>query len=377
MTQKLKVGIAGFGMIGPVHALHILSKSNDLAQLVAIAEPQKDSLDSKLEKTLGELKLKNNSDINQAVNYLRHNLRIYGDYKEMLEKEHLDVLHICLPHDMHYGAVENGVKKGKSVIVEKPLAMDQYEAAKLIHFSEYSDAVLGFISQNRYNSEIFWLRYQIENFGPVIGVDLKVDWFRDQKYYDENCGWRGKNKSAFGGVLTNQGYHQLDLALWLMNFRYDTNITIEEKGNTIDKKLHPNIEVPDKVKGKIIFPQGIGFINYYITTCNREKTDLTKFKVHLEKDRYIELINNNGNIMINHNFLDKSCIRNLIEKLKEEKQENKTSLGRPSYGYGHGDNIRDIYLSILNKQIQPIVSPSDALNVLRVTDKILEPSNYN
>lgn len=366
MTQKLKVGIAGFGMIGTVHAGYIPYKCGDLTDLVAIADPDRDTLERGLEKTVSYLSKK--IDFFDASSF-RRGIRTYKDYEDMLKKQDIDVMHVCLPHNMHKFAAEYAILKAKSVIVEKPLAMDEYQAKWLVVHANNMGGNLGFISQNRYNSEIYWLRDKIKELGGPLGIEIIVDWYRDTDYYNSNGGWRKKHNSAFGGVLTNQGYHQLDLALWLLDYEGLEDLEIEDKKNIIDTKFHPDIEVENKVSGRIVFKDKNKFIDYYITTCNPQKRDLTKLKVHLTKNRYIELINIDGNLSVDSNFLSQNEITYVQE-------EDNAFVGRPSYGFGHKDNIRQIYLSILNKKIRPLVNPVDGINVLKVTDLILYPKKY-
>lgn len=358
MSKKLKIGIAGFGMIGPVHLRRIFDKSMDLAEIIAIADPDTNQTESNLEKTVEEI-TKFNPQLKRSE--IMDNLELYDDYYDMLSDD-LDVVHICLPHDIHLQAIEDALSAGKNVIVEKPLALNLKEAHEISQLQSSYNKKIALISQNRYNEEITWLMKQILETGlEPRSIEFSVDWFREQSYYNQNNGWRGKNKSALGGVLTNQTYHQLDLALWIMNYKGE-DIKILDKINSINKDLHPDIEVFDTVEGTIKLPEG--HIYYYGTTCNHEKLDLTKFKVNFNNG-YVELINRNGKVSAKSDFF-------LVpETFDSNKEQYKTQLGRPSYGFGHGDNIRYSYEAFLRGNTPPI-SVEDGIRILKVTDEILK-----
>ncbi len=368
MAEKLKVGIAGFGMIGPVHFYNIWKKSRDLAEVVAIADPDENQIRAGLEKAIGDIRLLSPEITDAEIERLRKT-RTFNNYMSLFygNSADINVVHICLPHDMHLGVIERGIKNDKHIIVEKPLVLSSLEARHILRIQKIHryQKKIGLISQNRYNDEISWLKQQIDKYWPIKGIEVNVDWYREQKYYDLNEGWRGKNRRALGGVLTNQAYHQLDLALWLMDYKGE-DIDIEDRVNSTNKNLHPNIEVSDTVSGIIRLDNG--FIKYYGTTCNPEKIDITKFKVHFNKG-YIELINEGGKVYTISDFLE------VPEEFDKRKDAYNLQLGRPSYGFGHADNIRYAYEAMLNGTTPPI-SLEDGINVLKVTDAILGISKY-
>ena len=56
-----------------------------------------------------------------------HGGRAYTDYKEMLDKEHPDIVHICTPHYLHVPMARECVARGINVLMEKPPAMTHKE----------------------------------------------------------------------------------------------------------------------------------------------------------------------------------------------------------------------------------------------------------
>src|SRR5699024_2878934 len=60
----------------------------------------------------------------------------YTNYEEMLAKENLDCVHICLPHYLHYEATKACVRRGVHVLQEKPLALNLEKSQALLRLEE-------------------------------------------------------------------------------------------------------------------------------------------------------------------------------------------------------------------------------------------------
>ncbi len=58
--------------------------------------------------------------------------RTYGDYREMLKRERLDIVHIATPDHWHALAMIAAVKAGADVYVEKPISVDVIEGQAML-----------------------------------------------------------------------------------------------------------------------------------------------------------------------------------------------------------------------------------------------------
>lgn len=58
--------------------------------------------------------------------------RTYGDYREMLEREKLDIVHVATPDHWHALAMIAAVKAGADVYVEKPISVDVVEGQAML-----------------------------------------------------------------------------------------------------------------------------------------------------------------------------------------------------------------------------------------------------
>ena len=151
----------GLGTISYIHQLGI--EESNLGELVAV------------------------SDINPATHHDYSEVPFYEDYEEMLEKENLDVVHICLPHDLHAPIAEKCIKHGVHVFLEKPLSLTYEEGRNLSQVVSNSDYKVGVCFQNRYNRttevllDILNNRPQSE-VGKIKAVKGVVAWFRPESY---------------------------------------------------------------------------------------------------------------------------------------------------------------------------------------------------
>src|SRR5215211_7059972 len=109
MAVELRVGVAGAGFIGAVHA-----RSARLAgaRLVAVAASSPDS-GARAAAALGAE-------------------RSCASAGELVHDPEVDVVHICTPNHLHQPLAEAALAAGKHVVCEKPLALDAAGAERLV-----------------------------------------------------------------------------------------------------------------------------------------------------------------------------------------------------------------------------------------------------
>ena len=103
--KKLRIGVIGLGFIGQLH-VRIWSENPEV-ELAAVAD------------VVGEVAEKTGREYQCAY---------YIDYKEMLEKEGIDAVDICVPEDFHVDPAVAAAKAGKHILMEKPIAKTVKEA---------------------------------------------------------------------------------------------------------------------------------------------------------------------------------------------------------------------------------------------------------
>ncbi len=116
---KIKAGIIGTGFIGPAHVEAV--RRLGFVDMAALAE-----VDAETAKAKAEL-----LSIETA----------YGDYRELLADDSIQVVHICTPNTQHYPMTKDAIAAGKHVISEKPLAMNSRESSELVKLAKEANIV--------------------------------------------------------------------------------------------------------------------------------------------------------------------------------------------------------------------------------------------
>lgn len=226
--KKLRVGIIGCGRISVMH--FDAAKKLDMAELVACAD------------------IKEDRSIKAAETY---GITSYTDYKEMIEKEELDAVHICLPHYLHSDVAIYAMHHGLDVITEKPMDIDIESAEKAVAVAKETGRNFGVIFQCRYNDASQLVKQALDSgkLGKVISARSTLTWFRPDDYY-EDSDWKGTWDKEGGGVVIDQAIHSIDLVRWLIDS------DVESVSCNMANRGHSSVIVEDTAEGFITFKNG-------------------------------------------------------------------------------------------------------------------------
>lgn len=303
MNNKKKTAIFGCGSISSTHisALEALG----ISEITALCDVRGDRLEAALKKCPG------------AVGY--------DDYKELLTKAEVDVVHVCTPHYLHADMTIAALERGCDVYLEKPCAMNRAEADKIIHASDICGKKVCVSFQNRLINTTVNAKKIIESgeLGALLGAKGIVTWERSGAYYSES-GWRGKFSTEGGGVLMNQAIHTLDLLYYFLG---------EPESVAGHAALNKNFDVTnveDTAEAFIRFKNGTTAI-FYATNCNVVNS-------HVEIEIYLE----KGSLLIRNEALYKCTGSDMQEICRNEDVIN----GKSYWGNGHVRMIGNFYSAI-------------------------------
>jgi len=205
---KLKFAIIGCGRISYKH-VEALVNNKEEAVLVATCDVDIEKAQLRREEYLAKM----GEDLQLAV---------YSDFKEMIEKESIDVVSIATESGYHAEIAIYCMNKKIHVIVEKPMALSIHDADEMIACAKRNNVKLCVSHQNRFNKPIQMLRKAIEDnrFGKIISGTARILWNRNENYYTQ-APWRGTWKQD-GGTLMNQCIHDIDLLQWMLGGEIDT-----------------------------------------------------------------------------------------------------------------------------------------------------------
>lgn len=206
--DKLRFAIIGCGRISYKH-VEALVKNREEAVLAAVCDVIEGNAEAKKQEYIKNMQ----EDLVVGV---------YTDYKEMLDKEDIDVVTVATESGYHPEITIYCMNKGKHAIVEKPIALSTKDAEEMVACAKKNNVKLCVSHQNRFNKPIQELRKAVEEgrFGKLFNGTARILWNRNMGYYHQ-APWRGTWKLD-GGTLMNQCIHDIDLLQWMLGGEIDT-----------------------------------------------------------------------------------------------------------------------------------------------------------
>ena len=241
---KFGFGIIGCGVIAPTHRLAI--DACDEAELVAVCDTDERQIRSFL----------------AGMDSGAANIRIYSDYRELVQDGSVDIVSVCTPSGLHHEGVTAAAGAGKHVLCEKPLEIDAGRMTEMTVACREAGVKLGCVFQSRTSPDMIRARKAIQDglLGQMVLADAYLKDYRSQAYY-RSAGWRGTWALDGGGALMNQGVHGVDLLLWLMGS------PVESVFARAEHKVR-DIEVEDTAMANLKFKNGAFGALIGTTSCN-------------------------------------------------------------------------------------------------------------
>lgn len=139
-----------------------------------------------------------------------------GDYKAVIARPDIDIVDICLPHDMHAGVACEALEAGKHVVLEKPVAATLEEAKLLAETARRADRRV-MVSENWvYAWVVQKAKAAIEKgeIGEPFLVRGTME--MDVRPSFKNLAWRHDAVKMGGGALIDGHIHAISAARYLM-----------------------------------------------------------------------------------------------------------------------------------------------------------------
>jgi predicted dehydrogenase len=267
MSRIVKVGVAGVGHMGKEHA-RIYAESKG-AELVGVHDSNPDTAKKIAEKC---------------------RTRAFSSLEEMVEA--VEAASIVTPTTTHLAIAAPFLKKGKHVLVEKPIAMDTAEARELVNLADQHGAKLAVGHVERFNPVLAALEER-------LGRPRFIEAHRLSPY---------PGRSTDIGVVMDLMIHDLEIILHL----------VRSPVTSVDA-----VGVPVLSKGEDIANARIRFANGCVanlTTSRISPEKLRKIRV-FQDDAYLSLdyMKQEGEI---YKRLDGKITRDKIPVMKGEPLKN-------------------------------------------------------
>jgi len=186
VTSPLRVGIAGYGIVGK-RRHQVIAERNDMS-VVAVCDQT----------------LEGEGVFKDGVNY-------FTDYRRLLEQG-LDALLVCMSNDIAAEVTVAGLEKDLHVFCEKPPGRDVADIEKVVACAATRTHLkLKYGFNHRYHHSVREALKIVSSGELGRVINLRGIYGKSQLITFGQDSWRTRRALAGGGVLLDQGIHMVDL----------------------------------------------------------------------------------------------------------------------------------------------------------------------
>jgi predicted dehydrogenase len=320
--MKLNVGIIGIGYIAQVAYIPTLKREKDV-KLYSLCD-------------IDEAKLYRLKEI--------HNVdRIYFDFEKFLEDKELDAVIITTPNHLHTPLAIAAMEFKKHVLLEKPVSLNLFEADFLLEKKrEFKNIVLMPVFNQALRPDVKKIKEMIDKnmIGKIYHIECG---YRKKRFEFEEVEWKEKEESG-GGALFIQGINVLEI-LYCLFRKIPEKIISSLYKEEVEKEVFSFFKIDDIS------------VNFEIRWDPELVRDYMYFNIYGEK----------GIIYLNPFKAIEKRYGKLLDvkpEIDEEESFFKISFSR---------QIRNFINAIRGKE-KPLFEIEDAINVLKIIEKIRESS---
>jgi len=136
----------------------------------------------------------------------------FEEYRDIFP--HVDAVLIATPHDLHHEIGIAALKARKHVLMEKPMAISEFECLDLINEAEEAGKTLMTAYPMRYHPLIVRLKSLLDE--EYLGKVFHIGIFTEQLTQAPVGHWLRSAKQLGGGQFFSHGCHYIDLLLWFL-----------------------------------------------------------------------------------------------------------------------------------------------------------------
>lgn len=271
----------------------------------------------------------------------------YLDYHDLLSRTDVDAVLIVVPHDLLKKVAIDALEAGKHVFIEKPMALNGLEAKEIINSAESRGSKL----MVGYCMRYLGVRQMMKDLLKRKAVG-KINMVNAGKACATVSGWLA-DPTRGGGVLLYIGVHLIDQVLWM----------IENEAQRVFAEI--GLEPQRKIDEKEVFT--IHFGNGVLANLNCSMQPW--YRVGTIGYDFLEVLGADG-------YIRSDWPRNTLQVYAPRLPEYKNPTTVQIYEAHHlffTRELQEFVNAILNDR-NPSITGKDALEVLKVTDAILESS---
>ncbi|MBK5961398.1 oxidoreductase [Rhodoplanes elegans] len=133
------------------------------------------------------------------------------DYQDIINNDRISIVYVCTaPEPTHFPIARDCLKAGKHVLLEKPIALDFWEADELITLAKRNGVKFTIGYSQRFNSKIAYAKKQIREgkLGDIVSVMVS-------RHLSRSLGKKIAGRTKLSPAAM-ESTHDLDFVLWML-----------------------------------------------------------------------------------------------------------------------------------------------------------------
>jgi predicted dehydrogenase len=268
--KAVRIGVIGVGQIGKYH-LDNYSKVPD-AQIVAIC----DINEPEAQRVAG---IHNISDI-------------YNDFRDLLKRDDIDAVDVCLHNNLHMPMTVAALEAGKNVYCEKPMAGSYRDAETMFKRAKELDKKLSIQLASLFYKETKAAKYLIDegHLGKVYHARSTGHRRRGRPFVDGyGSTFFVQKEHASGGALYDMGVYHISRMLYLLG---------NPEVMTITGRIYQETPMDEKrkqISGYNVDELGVGFVRL---ADNISLDIIEAWAIHLDTIEGSTVVGSEGGVRI-------------------------------------------------------------------------------
>lgn len=143
-----------------------------------------------------------------------HDAQAYTSYEDLLDDPAVDMVDVAVPHALHHKIALAALRRGKAVLVEKPVAVDRRQGEELLAAAAAAGVPFSVAENTRHVAAYQAAARLLDEgrLGDVRTVRTHIAGSEVCRIRDPGC-WHGTR--PYGGVILDSAVHSAYLLKWL------------------------------------------------------------------------------------------------------------------------------------------------------------------
>jgi len=240
-VSKVRIGIVGVGLIGQTH-LSNYAKIQD-AEVVAVCDI--------------------NEQAAQAVASQFGIPDVYTDFRELLKRDDIDAIDVCLHNNFHAPVTNEALKAGKHVYCEKPIAGTYFDGVTMLETAKETGKMLHIQLNTLYKKETKAAKALIEEGSLGKLYHARSTGFRRRgRPFVDGYGTKffNRKETAAGGALLDMGVYHIAQILYLLGVPTLKSVSgkvYQEMDMDASRREESQFDVEELGLGFVRFEEGV------------------------------------------------------------------------------------------------------------------------